>query len=168
MIAAHAAADPDSPIYLTAHSGGCALAVWALEKLPADVKVRTVLLIAPAISPGYDLSAALRHVDGKMYVFASTLDVVVLYTGTKLFGTMDGVKTASAGFAGFVQPSGADPLLYQKLVQLQYRHDWARYLDFGDHIGGMSRPFAHAVLAPLLDPPPSPTTRPAAGTNSSR
>jgi len=168
MIAAHAAADPDSPIYLTAHSGGCALAVWALERLPAPVKVQTVLLIAPALSPGYDLTAALRHVEGRMYVFSSTLDVVVLYSGTKIFGTMDGVHSPAAGFAGFVQPPSADPLTYQKLVQFQYQKDWARYFDFGDHIGGMSRPFAKAVLAPLIDPDPSPSTRPGVQLDSSR
>ena len=168
LISAHAAADPDSPIYLTAHSGGCALAVWALEKLPARVKVQTVLLIAPALSPGYDLTAALRHVEGKAFVFSSTLDVVVLYSGTKLFGTMDGVRSPAAGFAGFVQPPSADPLTYQKLVQFQYRKEWARYFDFGDHIGAMSRPFAKAVLAPLIDPGPAPSTRPGAGLDSSR
>jgi pimeloyl-ACP methyl ester carboxylesterase len=168
MIAAHAAADPDSPIYLTAHSGGCALAVWALENLPASVKVRTVVLIAPALSPGYDLTAALRHVEGKTLVFCSTLDVVVLYSGTKLFGTMDGVQSAAAGFAGFVQPPSADPLMYRKLVQFQYQNDWARYFDFGDHIGGMSLPFAKAVLAPLIDPVPAPSTRPAVPLDSSR
>jgi hypothetical protein len=168
LISAHAAADPDSPIYLTAHSGGCALAVWALENLPASVKVQTVLLIAPALSPGYDLTAALRHVEGKMFVFSSTLDVVVLYSGTKLFGTMDGLHGAAAGYAGFVQPPGADPVAYRKLVQFQYRKDWARYFDFGDHIGGMSRPFAKAVLAPLLDPGSAPSTRPGDPLGSSR
>lgn len=51
LIAAHAAADPDSPIYVTAHSGGCAVAAWALAKLPPDVKVQTVLFMAPACLP---------------------------------------------------------------------------------------------------------------------
>ena len=168
LLVAHAAADPDSPIDLTAHSGGCALAVWALEKLPADVKVQTVLLIAPALSPGYDLTPALRHVEGKMYVFSSTLDVLILYSGTKLFGTMDGAHSPSAGFAGFVQPPSADPAMYRKLVQFQYRKDWVRYLDFGDHMGGMSRPFARAVLAPLIDAESGPSTRPQIQTDPSR
>ena len=34
------------------------LAVWALEKLPDDVKVDTVLLMSSALSPTYDLSKA--------------------------------------------------------------------------------------------------------------
>ncbi len=159
LILAHIAADPDSPIYLTAHSGGCGLAVWALEKLPPNVKVHTVLLIAPALSPGYDLTHALHHVDGNMYAFSSTLDTVVLETGTRLFGTIDGVPTAAAGFSGFIQPPAADPLMYQKLIQRTYQSDWAKYNDFGNHIGAMSRPFARAILAPLICPA-APTTQP--------
>jgi hypothetical protein len=160
LILAHVAADPDSPIYLTAHSGGCGLAVWALEKLPPNVKLQTVILIAPALSPTYNLTMALQHVDGKMYAFSSLLDTVVLETGTRLFGTIDGVQTAAAGFGGFVQPPGADPLIYQNLIQRTYQHDWARYNDFGDHIGAMSRPFAKAILAPLIVPAQASTTQP--------
>jgi pimeloyl-ACP methyl ester carboxylesterase len=159
LILAHRAADPNSPIYLTAHSGGCGLAVWALEKLPSNVKVRTVLLIAPALSPGYDLTQALHHVDGQMYAFSRTLDSVVLETGTRLFGTIDGVQTAAAGFSGFIQPPTADPSMYQKLIQRTYQSDWAKYNDFGNHIGAMSRPFAKAILAPLVESATS-TTQP--------
>jgi hypothetical protein len=167
LILAHITADPDSPIYLTAPSGGCGLVVWALEKLPSNVRVRTVLLIAPALSPGYDLTRALRHVDTTMYAFSSTLDTIVLETGTRLFGTIDGVPTAAAGFGGFIQPPAADPLMYQKLVQRAYQSDWARYNDFGNHIGAMSRPFAKAILAPLICPIPSSTTRPSDTPDSS-
>jgi hypothetical protein len=160
LITAHAVADPDSPIYLTAHSGGCGLAVWALEKLPSDVNVRTALLIAPALSPGYDLTKALHHVDVQMFAFSSTLDIVVLGTGTRLFGTIDGVQTAAAGLGGFVQPPTADPAMYQRLIQRTYQRDWARYNDYGDHIGAMSRPFAKAILAPLICPAATPSTQP--------
>jgi pimeloyl-ACP methyl ester carboxylesterase len=155
LIAAHAAADPQSPIYLTAHSGGCGLAAWALAKLPPDVKVQTVLFIAPALSPTFDLSPALRHVNGKLYAFSSRFDTLILFTGTRLFGTIDGVQTEAAGYCGFIQPKQADPLLYQKLISRTYQADWARYSDFGDHIGGMSRTFAAAVLAPLISPAPT-------------
>jgi len=160
LIVAHAVADPTSPIDMTAHSGGCGLAVWALEKLPPGVNVRTLLLIAPALSPTYDLTAALHHVDGKVYVFSSTLDTVVLGTGTRLFGTIDGVSTAAAGFGGFVKPASGDAAIYQKIVPCPYQHAWAKYNDFGDHIGAMSRAFGRAVLAPLLVAAAEPTTKP--------
>jgi pimeloyl-ACP methyl ester carboxylesterase len=160
LIEIHAAADPDSPIYLTAHSGGCAVAIWALEQLPTNVKVRTLLMMAPALSPSYDLTSALRHVDGQAFAFTSVYDTVVLQTGTTLFGTMDGVQTAAAGFGGFVRPPAADPLVYQKLVQRKFDRDWEQYGDYGGHIGAMSHAFARAILAPLVLNDPPPTTRP--------
>lgn len=160
LLAAHASADLDSTIYLTAHSGGCALAVWALEKLPENAKVQTVLLVAPALSPDYDLSTALRHVNGRMIVFTSKLDTVVLFTGTKLFGTMDGQRVPAAGFSGFVEPPGADRAMYRKVHQYPYQYAWEKYGDYGDHIGAMSQRFAAAVIAPVLLDRPTLATQP--------
>jgi hypothetical protein len=150
LIVDHAKADPASPIYLTAHSGGCGLAAWALEKLPEGVMVDTVLLIAPALSPGYDLSRALAHVRGNVYVFSSTLDQIVLFIGTRTFGTIDGVHSEAAGFSGFVMPSTADREQYRKLIPKPYTADWMRYGNDGDHIGAMSRRFSRAEMAPLI------------------
>jgi hypothetical protein len=143
-------ADPRIKIYLTAHSGGNGIAVWALEKLPPDVKVQAVLLLAPALSPGYDLSAALRHVRDKVYAFSSPYDSVVLGVGTTLFGTMDGVKVDAAGRVGFTVPPSADQREYAKLVQKPYDKAWLEWGNIGDHIGAMAMPFAAHVLAPLL------------------
>ena len=149
-IEARARENPDGRIILTAHSGGSGILVWALEKLPDDVQVDTVLLLAPALSPGYDLSAALRHVRGKMYAFTSTLDAIVLGAGTKTFGTIDGVKGDASGRCGFVVPEGADEEAYSKLVQMPYDAKWMREGNLGDHIGCMGWRFAKNVLAPLV------------------
>jgi hypothetical protein len=163
MIVAHHQADPASPIYLTGHSGGCAIATWALEKLPAGVMVNDVLLMAPALSPTYDLSAALRHVRGHLNAFSSTHDILILYTGTRVFGTMDGVQTEAAGYAGFTRPATGDADQYLKLISHPYEPDWMDLDNFGEHVGAMARPFASAILAPLLHAPGlMPATRPAA------
>src|SRR5262249_48129493 len=37
-------ARPGARMFILAHSGGCGLAVWALEDLPANVKIDTVIL----------------------------------------------------------------------------------------------------------------------------
>src|SRR4051794_10661181 len=68
---------PNRRIILTCHSGGAGLAAWALEKLPGDVQVDTLVFLAPALSPGYDLSPALKHVSGKAYAFSSTHDPIL-------------------------------------------------------------------------------------------
>ena len=143
-------ADPDSRIILTGHSGGTGLVVWALEDLPDDVKVQSVFLLASALSPEYDLTKALRHVRGNVYVFSSLGDSLVLGTGTRLFGTIDGIKSEAAGLAGFVMPKGADRELYAKLVSEPYQKQWLNFGHVGNHIGCMNRMFVANVMAPLL------------------
>lgn len=161
-LAEHIRANPDQRVILTSHSGGTGIAVWALEGLPENVVIDTLVLMSPAISPTYDLSKALEHVRGKCYVFSSTLDTLVLGAGTKVFGTIDGVKTESAGLNGFVKPDGAEAKQYAKLVSIPYDAAWMRYGNIGDHIGVLSRRFAREITAPLLREGTMPTR--AAGT----
>jgi hypothetical protein len=142
--------DPTAPMYLSGHSGGGAVAVWALEALPERVKVNSLLLMSNALSPTYDLTPALRHVSGKAYVFSSYTDDLVLGLGCRLLGTMDGVKTDAAGRIGFTMPPTGDAGQYAKLVPMPYHPEWKVLDDMGDHVGGMRRRFARMVLAPLL------------------
>jgi len=150
-LTAYARAHPQTPIYLTSHSGGCALAAWALELLPDNGQVEAVVMFAPALSPDYDLSRALRHVKRKLYVFPSIYDQVVLGAGTKLFGTMDGKLVEAAGLGGFTQPPTADRRQYAKLDQHPYHLRWMlRYGNTGSHIGALRTTFSAEYVAPLL------------------
>lgn len=143
--------NPKGNILLTGHSGGTGLIVFALEKLPKDVQVDGVLLLSPALSPEYDLSVALSHVTGRMYVFSSTLDMFVLGLGTKVFGTIDRKNGDSAGRVGFVQPKDAvEPKQYEKLISCPYDKAWLRYGNIGDHMSVMSRAFSRHILTPLV------------------
>jgi pimeloyl-ACP methyl ester carboxylesterase len=141
--------EPDRPVFLTGHSGGGGMTVWVLENLPADVRVEAVVLLAPALSPGYDLSEALRRVRGNVYVFSSEYDWILGW-GTRNFGTLDRHMTDAAGRVGFTVPEGADEEQYRKLIQLPYREEWTVHDNFGEHIGMMMTPFAREVIAPLL------------------
>jgi pimeloyl-ACP methyl ester carboxylesterase len=142
--------NPERRIVITAHSGGTGIAVWALEKLPDDVKVDTVVMLASALSPDYDLTKALRHVRGKMYSFNSLTDTLVLGVGTRTFGTVDGVKCDAAGRCNFALPDGADEQQYKKLVQVPYSAAWMALGNIGDHVGPMSSRFARDILAPVV------------------
>lgn len=160
--------DPRRTIYLTSHSGGAGIATWALEKLPDDVKVDALLFVAPALSPGYDLSTALKHVRGKAYNLYSPFDPVLGF-GTRLFGTIDGVKTDAAGKIGFNSDNASDKTQYAKLEQIPYDPTWRQARNIGDHVGAMNRTFARLLLAPLLStgvlpilPPLQPATTRAA------
>jgi hypothetical protein len=142
--------DPASPIYVSCHSGGGGLAIWALEDLPDRVKITSLLMLSPALSPQYDLSKALGHVSGKVYVFSSLEDSLVLGTGCRMMGTIDGVKTDASGRVGFVMPPVGDVGQYAKLCSLPYNPEWIRLGDQGNHIGAMDHRFARIVLAPLV------------------
>jgi hypothetical protein len=144
---------------------------WALEMLPDEVKVESVLMFAPALSPQYDLSKALSHVKDKLYVFSSPYDFVVLSTGTRMFGTMDGVRCDAAGYKGFVKPDAGDADQYKKLMPQPYQRAWAmRYGNFGSHICGMRTKFVKEYVSKILltgkppvdqdDAAAGPTTRP--------
>jgi hypothetical protein len=160
--------NPRGRIVLSAHSGGNGIAVWALERLPDEVRIDDVLFLAPALSPDYDLSNALRHVNGHAYAFTSPYDVFILGAGTLLFRTMDGKRADSAGRVGFVKPQGADDAQYEKLVQNPYKSDWIQYGNIGDHIGVMSRRFVATVIAPLVVRPENVIHQPESKPSESR
>jgi pimeloyl-ACP methyl ester carboxylesterase len=143
-------ADPNRRVIVTSHSGGSGIAAWALEQLPADMKIDTLVMIQPALSPKFDLSKALTHVRGHAYAFISIHDELVLGFGTRMLGTVDRVQTDAAGRVGFVKPDGADAAQYEKLVQIPYDTAWLQLGNMGDHIGPMFRPFAKMIISPLL------------------
>ena len=135
-------ADPRTKIVLTSHSGGTGIAVWALEGLPDDVRIDTLVLLASALSPDYDFGPALAHVR-QAYSFHSEFDNLVLGTGTRAMGTIDRVKSDAGGYVGF---SSTNP----KLKQIPYNPEWIHIGNAGDHIGTMDAQFAREVIAPLI------------------
>jgi pimeloyl-ACP methyl ester carboxylesterase len=141
--------NPRDQIILTAHSAGAAIVVSALEQMPADVQVDNVVLMAPALSPHYDLRLALAHVRDRMIVLCSQRDLLVLGVATTIFGTIDGSHSNAAGLIGFEEPRGAEGE-YQKLAQLPYQTAWWNLGDDGGHTGAQAPAFVSAVLAPLL------------------
>lgn len=155
--------DPDLKIRLVGHSGGAGIAAWALERLPEGMQIETLVLIAPALSQRYDLSKALARVRGKAYAFTSENDAIVLGAGTRVLGTIDGVKEEASGLRGFTKPEGADDEQYAKLVPMPYTAEWMDFGNIGDHIGPMGRTFAREVISPIVQghEPPEPATKPA-------
>ncbi|CAA9432113.1 MAG: hypothetical protein AVDCRST_MAG64-3574, partial [uncultured Phycisphaerae bacterium] len=144
---------PGRRIAVVAHSGGAGVAVWALEALPGDERVDALVLIAPALSPQYDLTPALRRVQGRATVFTSRGDGLVLGLGTILFGTIGGSHEGAAALSGFRPPPDAERGSYRKLVHEPYRSSWLAYGNDGGHYGSLSTSFVAHVLAPLLHAP---------------
>jgi hypothetical protein len=146
--------NPSDPVFLVAKSGGSGVVVKALEQLD-DQQVERVVLLAPALSPAYDLTAALRAVRREIVVFWSPLDLLVLGAGTRVFGTIDRVRTASAGLVGFRLPA-LEPLdqiqsaQYGKLRQIRWRARMAATGYVGGHFGPDSPAFLRKYVVPLL------------------
>src|SRR4051812_7745604 len=100
---------PHARIDLIGHSAGCGVVLGALKRLPPNVHVQTVLLLAPSISPQYPIEPALEHVNGAAHLFYSDRDTFFLDWRTGHFGTYDGVKSRAAGNTGM--PGAKSPRL---------------------------------------------------------
>jgi hypothetical protein len=138
---------PGAPAYLVGKSGGSGVVVRALEGLPAD-SVEAAVLLAPALSPDYDLTRALEAVRREMVVFWSPFDVFVLGLGTRVFGTIDRVRSVSAGLVGF---RGG----WAKLRQVRWRPSMASSGHLGGHVGPDSPAFLRRYVVPLLTAEPA-------------
>jgi pimeloyl-ACP methyl ester carboxylesterase len=143
---------PGSPVYLVGKSGGAGIVVRALEGLP-EGSIEAVVLLAPALSPGYDLSTALKAVRREMVVFWSPMDVVILGAGTWLFKTVDRVRSVGAGMTGFRPPAGLDEAgrsEYAKLRQVRWSPSMASTGYLGGHVGPDLPAFLRKYVVPLL------------------
>ena len=141
---------PTAPVILVGHSGGCAVAVFALEQLPPGVTVDSVVLLAPSLSADYDLSNALRHVDGTAYSYYSYRDIALLGVGTFIFGTVDRSHAAAAGNKGFNVPWRSRDLYARKLRQIPWTPQMASAENSGGHTDWANQLFVRVYIAPNI------------------
>jgi len=145
---------PNTPIHLIGHSGGGGIAVLTLEALPAGKQVDQVVLLAPALSPDYDLGPALRHARFGIVNFYSQLDMGFLGLGTTVFGSIDRDRGPSAGAVGFDTPRRGSAevrkLYASKLRQVRWTPEMMKHGATGGHMGWMSQEFARETLAPII------------------
>jgi hypothetical protein len=146
--------EPSRPVYLVGHSAGTGVVLAAAAGLPPDTLER-VILLAPAVSPSFDLRPALRACRGGIVSFHSSIDRLMLHWGTCTFGTVDRVYGPSAGCCGFQVPDGLDDegrQLYGRLVQVPW--SWDKLLEFrgGLHNSPTMPVFLARQVAPWLRP----------------
>lgn len=135
---------PGRPVHLVGHSGGTGIAVFALEALPPDRRITAAVLLASALSPRYDLAAALSRTERGIWSFRSPFDALFLVLGTLLIGTIDGRHRIAAGNGGFADDAGP------QLHQVRYRASMMRAFHFGGHCGWTNRVFVAETIAPLV------------------
>lgn len=154
LIVDYRAEHPGRPVHLVGHSGGGAMSVLTLERLPEGVNVDSAILCASALSPDYDLSGALRHVNDKIYNFRSTFDWFHLRLATTVLGTVDGKHCVSSGAIGCRIPKTASEetrrLYAERLVEIPFTGEMIKSFHLGGHFGCVNRLFVEEWIAPLL------------------
>lgn len=145
---------PGVRMNIIALSAGTAIATFALERLPEDVKVENAVFLASSLSSHYDLTRSLRRVKGGLYAFYSA-DDPILSTLVPYTGTVDrrDAEEGVAGLQGFRKPrrrSAETDEQYMKIHNVRCRPEFARYGYEGGHTDGTSRAFIAHVVAPLV------------------
>lgn len=145
---------PGRPIHLVAHSGGTGIATMALEQLDAKCPITSVIMLASALSPEYNLAPALKRTTCGIYSLHSPHDFFYLGLGTRTFGTIDRKLRLAAGKVGFTVPHDCDPFdagLYRtKLHQVAWRPEWLHWRHGGGHLGWADRRFCRDWLSRII------------------
>lgn len=149
---------PDRPVYLVGHSGGGALALLALARLPADSTITGTALLGAAISPDFNLCGVLDKVTRGIWSFSSPGDCFFLGLMTCCGGTFDGKFSPCAGMTGFrgVQLEQRQAGRFQ---EIRFRRQDIRWRNFGGHFGYTTKPFVRECVAPLMLPEEAPVER---------
>jgi pimeloyl-ACP methyl ester carboxylesterase len=140
---------PAGRLTLLGHSAGCGVILGSLSRLEKRVDVENVVLLAPSVSPDYEISPALGQIAGTLHVFFSDSDRLWLGWRTSTFGTYDSVKGEAAGKVGLnVEQLKAD--LRCKIVQHSYEREFSELGHGGGHFGSLARRFDERVVAPIV------------------
>ena len=150
-VAEYKFAHPDNPVVLVGQSAGGAMALWVAESMPERQDIDGIVLLAPAISPGYMVDFALSKTTRGVINFYSEKDWLFLGVLTTLYGTMDGEHTSSAGRVGFMVPaSGARPKTYDRLFQIAWHKQMVAAGHTGGHLASSAEAFVSRYVAPFV------------------
>lgn len=146
------------PVVVIGQSGGGAMAVFVAESISQGVRQQTsrpldgVILLAPALSPGYDLTVAIAGCGGRMVSCYAQTDVM-LRTLTTLGRNFDGVPGPTAGQSGFVLPPGSPGdrrAAFDQLRQIAWDNSMLRQGNYGGHLGWSSPAWVAHQLGPIV------------------
>ena len=147
---------PGRPVHLIGVSAGTGLLVWALEDMGPQHRVDSAFLIAPSLWWKYDLSPAMKNVNGHLYAFHSPLDAVLALL-VPIVGTVDRINGISGGLHGFSLPDETDgqtkSLYDSKLAQIAWQAKDTACGHIGNHLGATQPAYVSERIAPLVRGP---------------
>ena len=151
---------PNRKVNLIALSAGTGVAVFALEELEKEFQVETVVLLSSSLSADYDLSRALRRVNGDIYFFWSPKDPI-LSGLVPIVGTVDraGFGARPAGTHGAMlaaHASNETKDLYRNVKNVQWHPEASNHMLRFGHSDIISRSTVRELVAPLLVMPSGP------------
>lgn len=152
-ITKHAKTYPGVPLSLLGFSAGTAQAIFTLEALPESVQVDEIVLLGTSISEDYDLTKALQHVNGKLYIYTSTKDRMLGFL-MPFSGTADRkFDDPGAGITGFVLPKGANSstrqLYKEKIITIPWTEKLEKDGNYGKHFDNVKMEFIRDHVAPI-------------------
>jgi pimeloyl-ACP methyl ester carboxylesterase len=149
----------EQPLYLIGHSGGGAMTLFTLEKLPEPARATGGIMLLAAISPTYDFGPALAKTQRGLWSFSSWADAFFVGLGTLVCGTCDGKHRLAAGMTGFASATiasarhsarqkynGAPPQLHE----IPFRPTMLRQANLGGHFGPVNPLFVRRWIAPIV------------------
>ncbi|MCK4660786.1 MAG: hypothetical protein KAV82_14800 [Phycisphaerae bacterium] len=138
---------PHNKINLIALSAGTGVATWAIEKLPSDVKIDTLVLLGSSLSHDYDMTKVLDHMAGKIYAYYSPHDTVL--QAVKIIGTIDQKRGVdSIGLVGLQPVHGHG----NRIVNIAWSRRWLKLGWAGAHTDCTNQVFVRYEIAPRLLP----------------
>lgn len=119
-----------------------------------QAEVDNVVLLGTSISRDYDLTKALKHARGRVYLYTSTHDRMLGFP-MPLSGAADRkFHDPGAGIKGFILPAGATAetrkLYAEKLVTIPWTAELEKDGDYGHHFDNVKMEFVRDQVAPLF------------------
>ncbi|HSW44246.1 MAG TPA: hypothetical protein VLM89_01610 [Phycisphaerae bacterium] len=139
---------PDNQVNIICLSAGTGVGIWACENTTLPAKVNNIIMLGSSLSSDYDVSTALQHIAGKIYVYHSTYDMV-LQGPVRTIGTIDGkIGVDAAGLVG-LRPTRGDR---GRIENIPWSSRYEQYGWTGSHTDATSEPFVRHVLAKIVVP----------------
>jgi pimeloyl-ACP methyl ester carboxylesterase len=152
LIATWRTAHPNCRVALIGHSAGCGVILDAVGRLDPKIGlVGPIVLLAPSVSPDYDLGPALAHAN-VIHAFYSPADTFWLGLAPVIFGDYDATHRYGAGKSGFDLTKLNDDEK-KKLVEHPYKKEWAFLGVHGGHFDWLSSQFITTIVAPIVSQP---------------